>query len=106
MAEALGTGKGKLRAVETNALVDTGAVKFYLKPSIIQELGLRPAGEISMRTMPDRSESRIVFSRSRWRFRYARGDLKLWKFPIHCRTSSARFRWKIWTGWSIAKTRS
>src|SRR5438128_12603883 len=59
---AVGARKEKPRVVETDALVDTGAVKFYLKSSIIQQLGLRPVGEIKSRTMSARSESRTVFS--------------------------------------------
>jgi predicted aspartyl protease len=59
---AAGTRTDKPRALETNALVDTGAVKFYLKSSIIRELGLRPVGEIQTPTMSNRSESRMVFS--------------------------------------------
>jgi predicted aspartyl protease len=59
---AAGTRTDKPRALETNALVDTGAVKFYLKSSIIRELGLRPVGEIQTRTMSNRSESRMFFS--------------------------------------------
>ena len=54
--------KEKTRVVETDALVDTGAVKLYLKSSVINELGLHPAGEIRSRTMSNRSESRTVFS--------------------------------------------
>jgi hypothetical protein len=59
---AAGARKEKPRALETNAIVDTGAVKFYLKSSIIQELGLRPVGEVKSRTMSNRTESRTVFS--------------------------------------------
>ena len=59
---AVGARTEKPRAVETEALVDTGAVKFYLKSSIIRELGLRPVGEIKSRTMSARSETRKVFS--------------------------------------------
>jgi predicted aspartyl protease len=59
---AAGTRREKPRSLETEALVDTGAVKFYLKSSIIRELGLRPVGEVKMRTMSDRSESRTVYS--------------------------------------------
>jgi len=59
---AVGARKELPRSVETEALVDTGAVKFYLKSSVIQKLGLRPIGEIKSRTMPDRSEARTVFS--------------------------------------------
>ena len=59
---AAGTRKEKPRALETSALVDTGAVKFYLKSSIIRELGLRPVGQIQTRTMSNRSESRTVYS--------------------------------------------
>jgi predicted aspartyl protease len=60
--EAAGVRKEKPRAFETNALVDTGAVKFYLKSSIIRELGLRPVGKVQLRTMSNRWESRTVFS--------------------------------------------
>ena len=37
-------------------------MKFYLKSSIIRELGLRPVGEIQTRTMSNRAESRTVYS--------------------------------------------
>jgi predicted aspartyl protease len=59
---AIGARKEKPRAVETEALVDTGAVKFYLRASVIQQLGLRLIGEIKSRTMSARSEIRKVFS--------------------------------------------
>ena len=59
---AVGARKEKPRVVETDALVDTGAVKFYLKSSVIRELGLRPIGEIRSRTMSARSETRTVFA--------------------------------------------
>jgi len=54
--------KEKPRALETKAIVDTGAVKLYLKSAIVHELGLRPIGEVKSRTMSNRSESRTVFS--------------------------------------------
>ena len=60
--QAVGARQEKPRAVETDALVDTGAMKFYLRTSLIRELGLRPVGEIKARTMSNRSEPRIVFS--------------------------------------------
>src|SRR5437867_13356171 len=59
---AVGARKESPRVVETDALVDTGAVKFYLRSSVIRQLGLRPIGEIKSRTMPARSEKRKVFS--------------------------------------------
>ena len=59
---AAGSRKDKPRAVETEALVDTGAVKFYLKSSLIQQLGLRLIGEIRSRTMSACSEPRKVFA--------------------------------------------
>ena len=59
---ANGARTEKPRALETDAVVDTGAVKFYLKSSIIRELGLRPVGEVKTRTMSNRSEARTVFS--------------------------------------------
>lgn len=60
--QAMGSRKDAPRMVEADALVDTGAVKFYLKKSVIQQLGLHPIGEIKSRTMSDRSELRTVFS--------------------------------------------
>ena len=57
-----GARKEKPRSVETDALVETGAVKFYLKSSVIRQLGLHPVGETKSRTMSNRSELRTVFS--------------------------------------------
>jgi len=59
---AVGARQEKPRTIETDALVDTGALKFYLKRSLIQQLGLRPIGEIKSRTMSAQSETRKVFS--------------------------------------------
>ena len=59
---AVGARTEQPRVIETDALVDTGAVKFYLRASIIRELGLRPVGEIRSRTMSARSETRRVFA--------------------------------------------
>jgi predicted aspartyl protease len=59
---AAGARTERPRAIETDALVDTGAVKFYLKSSLIRQLGLRPIGEIRSRTMSARSETRKVFA--------------------------------------------
>ena len=59
---AAGFRKEKPRSVETDALVDTGAVKFYLKTSVIQQLGLRPVGEVKSHTMSNRTEVRKVYS--------------------------------------------
>src|SRR5438552_14947854 len=59
---AIGARKEKPRVVQTEALVDTGAVKFYLKSSVIRQLGLRPIGEIKSRTMSAQVEKRKVFS--------------------------------------------
>ena len=50
------------RSVEAEALVDTGAVKFYLKSSLIRQLGLRPVGQMQSRTMSNRFETRNIFS--------------------------------------------
>ena len=59
---SVGARKEKPRVVETDAVVDTGAVKLYLKSSVIRQLGLHPVGEVKSRTMSNRSESRTVFS--------------------------------------------
>jgi predicted aspartyl protease len=59
---AAGTRTESPRAFETEALVDTGAVKLYLKASLIGELGLRHVGEVQTRTMSNRLEVRKVFA--------------------------------------------
>jgi predicted aspartyl protease len=59
---AAGFRTEKARAVEVDALVDTGAVQFHLKSSVIHQLGLRPIGEIKSRTMSERTETRKVYS--------------------------------------------
>lgn len=42
--------KGKPRTVEVEALVDTGATRLYLKPSLIKKLGLSKTGTVNSRT--------------------------------------------------------
>ena len=59
---ALGEQSTPARSVSTEALVDTGAVKFYLKASLIQQLGLRPVNEVISRTMANINVRRRVFS--------------------------------------------
>jgi predicted aspartyl protease len=59
---AAGARKEKPRTVEADALVDTGAAKFYLRSSLIRQLGLRQIGEIKSRTMSARLETRKVFA--------------------------------------------
>jgi len=59
---AIGARTEKPRMVETDALVDTGAVKFYFEIVVIEQLGLHPVGEIESRTMSARAETRKVFA--------------------------------------------
>ena len=59
---ALGKRKRAPRSLTAEALVDTGATKFYLKPSVISALGLRQIGEGTSHTMSNRFEKRRVFS--------------------------------------------
>lgn len=42
--------KRKPRRVEVEALVDTGATRLYLKPSVIKTLGLKKVGQVTSRT--------------------------------------------------------
>ena len=42
--------KRKAREMEVEALVDTGATRFYLKPSVIKTLGLKKVGQVISRT--------------------------------------------------------
>jgi clan AA aspartic protease len=42
--------KGKARSVEVEALVDTGATRLYLKPSVIKKLGLARTDTVRSQT--------------------------------------------------------
>ncbi len=42
--------KRKPRSVEAEALVDTGATRLYLRPSVVKTLGLKPMEEIESKT--------------------------------------------------------
>jgi predicted aspartyl protease len=46
----LNLGKRKARTVEVEALVDTGATRLYLKPSVIKRLGLARTGTVRSET--------------------------------------------------------
>ena len=54
--------KRKPRQVQAEALVDTGATRFYLQRRVIAALGLRRMSEITSRTTSDRAEKRVIFS--------------------------------------------
>jgi len=49
VARKLKVLKGKPRTVQVEALVDTGATRLYLKPSIIKALGLTKTGTLNSR---------------------------------------------------------
>ena len=59
---ALGERTEPPRSAETEALVDTGAVRFYLQASVVKQLGLRPIRKMRSRTMADVSVERTVYS--------------------------------------------
>ena len=50
VAKQLKVLKGKPRTVQVEALVDTGATRLYLKPSVIKKLGLSKTGTVNSRT--------------------------------------------------------
>ena len=57
-----GKSREKPRKIISQALIDTGAVKFYLQSGLIKKLGLRPVDRLASRTMSDRKEQRTVYS--------------------------------------------
>ena len=59
---AKGKRKRAPRMIETEELVDTGAVKLYLQRALIEKPGLRPISEVRSRTMSDTTVTRRVFS--------------------------------------------
>ena len=56
--------KDKPRALETDALVDTGATRLYLKTSVIKALGLKKQGEVQSKTT-NGVRRRAVYSAAR-----------------------------------------
>jgi predicted aspartyl protease len=48
--KAAGTRKAKPREVEVEALVDSGATRLYLKPTVIKKLGLERTDTVRSRT--------------------------------------------------------
>jgi len=48
--KSAGARKAKPRTVEVEALVDTGATRLYLKPSVIKKLGLERTDTVRSRT--------------------------------------------------------
>ena len=50
VAQDLKVLKRKPRTMEVEALVDTGATRLYLKPSVIKALGLKKSGTVMSRT--------------------------------------------------------
>ena len=56
--------KDKPRALETDALVDTGATRLYLKSSVIKALGLKKQGEVQSKTT-NGVRRRAVYSAAR-----------------------------------------
>ena len=59
---ALGERTGPARTAEADALVDAGAVRFYLQASLVRQLGLRPVRKVTSRTRADVSVERTVYS--------------------------------------------
>ena len=59
---ASGERSEPVRTAEADALVDTGAVRFYLRASLVKQLDLRAIRKVTSRTMADVSVERTVFS--------------------------------------------
>jgi predicted aspartyl protease len=60
----LNVRKEKPRTVETDALVDTGATRLYLKTSLIKALGLKKEGQVQSKTS-NGVRRRAVYSATR-----------------------------------------
>ena len=88
----------KPRAIETEALVDTGAVKFYLKSSVIQQLGLRHIDEIKSRTMSAKSETRKVFAPVKLEIQGRTGRYDVVEVPDALPNIVGRSRWRTLIG--------
>jgi predicted aspartyl protease len=59
---AIGERTDPPRSAEAEALVDTGAVRFYLQASLVKRLGLRAIRKVNSRTMADITVERTVYS--------------------------------------------
>ena len=68
--------KAKPRSVEVEALVDTGATRLYLKPSVIRALGLEKVDEVISQTT-NGPKRRSVFEPVRLEVRGRHGDFNV-----------------------------
>ena len=80
------------RSVEVEALVDTGATRLYLKPSVIRALGLEKVDEVISQTTNGQKNAPSM-SRFDWKSN-AVTETSTWRTSAKtCRTWWARFRW-------------
>ena len=68
--------KGKPRAIETEALVDTGATRLYLKRGLIRSLGLTETGDVISKTT-NGTRRRAVFAPVRLELMGRTGDFNV-----------------------------
>ena len=68
--------KGKPRAIETEALVDTGATRLYLKRGLICSLGLTETGDVISKTT-NGTRRRAVFAPVRLELMGRTGDFNV-----------------------------
>ena len=65
------------RSVEAEALVDTGATRLYLKPSVIRALGLEKVDSIISQTTNGRKKKRTVYESVRLEVQGRYGDFNV-----------------------------
>ncbi|MBI2924789.1 MAG: clan AA aspartic protease [Verrucomicrobia bacterium] len=78
---AVGAREKEPRSVETEALVDTGAGMFYLKKTLVKQLGLRPIDKVRSRTMSNRIERRRICSPVELRLAGRKGVFRVVEIP-------------------------
>ena len=95
----------KPRAVQTDALVDTGATRLYLKRSVIKALGLKKEGEVVSKTT-NGTRRRAVYQAARLDLMAAMAPSRLLRLTTTSQIFSARYHWNTSTWLSIRKARN
>ena len=95
--------KAKPRTVEVEALVETGATRLYLKPSVIRALGLEKVDDVISHTT-NGLKKRAVYETVRLDVQGRYGNFDVVDIGGNCLTCSDRSRWGISTSWWIPRT--
>jgi predicted aspartyl protease len=95
----------KPRQVEVESLVDTGATRLYLKPSVIKKLGLQRVDAVRSQTTNGEA-IRFKYEPVQLELMGRRENFDVIEEPESVPNLRGRFHWRFWTWSLIASGRS